>query len=49
MKKLSLILVLALSLVGGSQASADSSWFELGVTWEWEQEASSPDVGVTWE
>lgn len=47
MKKLTLILVLALSLVGGSQASADSSCFETGVTWE--QEGPSLDVGVTWE
>ena len=46
MKKLIAILVLALSLVGGSQASADSSWFDAGFTWE---QASTPDVGVTWE
>jgi hypothetical protein len=47
MKKLTLMLVLALSLVGGSQAFADSSWFDVGVTWE--QQGSSLDVGVTWE
>jgi len=47
MKKLIAMLVLALSLVGGSQASADSSWFDVGVTWE--QQGSSLDVGVTWE
>lgn len=46
MKKLTLIVVLALSLVGGSQASADSL-FDVGGTWE--QEGSSLDAGVTWE
>lgn len=47
MKKLMAMLVLALSLVGGSQASADSSWFDVGFPWE--QQGSSLDVGVTWE
>jgi len=46
MKKLTLILVLALSLVGGSQASADSSWLDVGFAWE---PGSSLDAGVTWE
>ena len=47
MRKLTLTLVLALSLVGGGQASADTSWFDEGLTWE--QQGSSLDVGVTWE
>jgi hypothetical protein len=48
MKKLTLILVLALSLVGGGHASADSPCFD-GVTWEWDQNSFVPDIGVTWE
>jgi hypothetical protein len=45
MKKLTLTLVLALSLMGGSQAAADSSWLDAGFTWVQE---SALD-GVTWE
>jgi hypothetical protein len=45
MKKLIATLVLALSLVGGSQAAADSSWLDAGFMWVQE---SSLD-GVTWE
>jgi hypothetical protein len=47
MKKLILTVVLALSLVGGNHAFADSSWLDAGVTWE--QQDPSLDVGVTWE
>jgi hypothetical protein len=47
MKKLFAIVLLALSLMGGSRASADSSWFDVGVTWE--QQGPSLDAGVTWE
>ena len=46
MKKLTLMLVLALSLVGGGHASADSSWFDAG---DCEQNTTLPDIGVTWE
>jgi hypothetical protein len=49
MKKLVVLFILALSLVGGGQASADGdSYFEVGVTWETPVEPSLPD-GVTWE
>ncbi len=46
MKKLIAILVLAFSLAGATQASADSSWLDVGFTWD---QGSSLDVGVTWE